>query len=142
MKTIRLFLITVVLSSLVGCSSSDDGPSGPQVSNDLYGEWTLDFLILNGEFEGNFECEEKIDYRFNSDNTYSKTEYITGSQGNCSESVSFSGEWEILQEQSIELTPNSPSISGETIDFEITDNEGLRLEISRSSIRTEVYQRP
>ena len=143
MKKIRLFLAAITLVSLIGCSSSDDGPDGPQVSNDLLGEWTLDFLILNGDFEGNFECEQKVDYIFNSDGAYSKAEYITDSQGNCKESVSFSGEWKALSEQSIELTPNSSSITGETVDFEITDNQGqARLEITRSSIRTEVYKRP
>ena len=142
MKSIKLYTsLIVVLIMFAGCSSDDDGPSGPQVSSNLFGEWTLDFLIINGELEGDLACEEKIDYKFNSDNTYTKTEFTTDDQDNCVESINFSGNWEVLTEQSIELTPNSSSISGETIEFELINSEST-LEITRNSSRTEVYVRP
>ena len=143
MKSIKFYIsLIVALIMFAGCSSDDDGPSGPQVSNDLFGEWTLDFLIIDGGFESDFACEEKIDYTFNSDNTYVREDFFTDDQGNCADDVSFTGTWEVLTEQSIELTPNSSSISGETIDFEITNNNEIRLEITRNSSRTEVYVRP
>ena len=111
------------------------------VSQDLLGEWTLDFLIVDGNFESDFECEERIDYTFNSNNTYSQAEFFTNSQGNCSDDI-VNGTWEALTEESIELTPNNSSISVEIIDFKITNNNEIRLEIERDSTRTEIYQRP
>ena len=65
MKSIKLYTsLIVALIMFTGCSSDDDGPSGPQVSSNLYGEWTLDFLIIDGNLETDFACEEKIDYKF------------------------------------------------------------------------------
>ena len=142
MKTIKLYTsLIIALIMLAGCSSDDDGPSGPQVSSDLFGEWTLNFLVIDGDFQSDVPCEEKIDYRFKSDNTYTKTSFTTNDADNCIVSIDFSGNWEALSEQSIELTPNSSSVDGETIDFEINQQENT-LEIIRSSTRTEVYQRP
>ena len=142
MKSIKLYTsLIVALIMFAGCSSDDDGPSGPQVSSNLYGEWTLDFIIVDGDLQGDLACEELTDYKFNSDNTYTKTEFTTNAQDNCVESVNFSGTWDALSEQSIELMPNSSSISGETIEFELINSEST-LEITRSASRTEVYVRP
>ena len=112
------------------------------VSQNLLGKWTLEFLIVDGDFESDFACEERIDYTFNSDNTYSQAEFFTNNQGNCNDDIEFTGTWEALTEESIELTPNNSSISGEIIDFKITNNDEIRLEIERDSTRTEIYQRP
>lgn len=141
-KTFYL-MIAIAVIGLTGCSSDDDGggPTGPQVSSSLYGDWTLDLLIVNGETEGNFPCEEEVDYRFNSDNSYTKTRFNTNSSGNCEQSLEVIGNWEALTEQSILLTPNSSEVDSETINFELISNN-TKLEITRSSSRTEIYERP
>lgn len=142
MKSIKFYsAILLAVLTLSACSSSNDGPSGPQVSNNLYGEWSLSFVIINGDLQGDLACEEKIDYKFNSDNTYTKTEFTTDTQDNCIESISYSGNWEALTEQSLDLMPNSSSIDDETIEFELINTES-RLQIIRSTTRTEVYERP
>ena len=142
MKTIRFFLTAIILSSLIGCSSSDDdGPSGPQVSSNLYGEWTLVFKNVNGQLQGDLSCEERIDYKFNSDKTYSKTRFSTNDQNNCVEAISFTGTWEIITKQSIKLTPNISSVDAETIEFELINSDET-LQIFRNTTTTEIYQRP
>jgi hypothetical protein len=63
--------LIIALIMLAGCSSDDDGPSGPQVSSDLFGEWTLQF-IDDGNGVEDPTCAERLYYKFNSDNTYEK----------------------------------------------------------------------
>jgi len=140
LKLKAILLLSLIV--LTGCSSDDDGgPTGPQVSSDLYGEWTIDLIISNGETNGNISCDDKINYKFNSNETYIKNTFATDESDNCIESLNISGSWEIITEQSIMLTPNSSELNSETIDFElISDNE--KLQINRSENLTEIYVRP
>ena len=139
MKSIKLYTsLIVALIMLAGCSSDDDGPSGPQVSSDLFGEWTLQF-IDDGNGVEDPTCAEKLYYKFNSDNTYEKKDFSLDAQDNCVEASTVNGTWETITEQSIELTPLSSDSNIETIEFEFVGNN---LKILRNSTTEEIYQRP
>ena len=139
MKSIKLFTsLILALIMFAGCSSDDDGPSGPQVSNDLFGEWTMQFIDDGTGVEDPL-CSERLYYKFNSDNTYEKKEFSLNAQDNCQEASTINGTWEALSEQSIELTPLSSSSDIEVIEFEFVGNN---LKIIRNSTTEEIYQRP
>ena len=139
MRSLKLYIgLVVALLTIAGCSSDDDGPSGPQVSEKLFGEWTMQF-IDDGNGVDDPLCSERLYYKFNSDNTYEKSDFALNEQDNCVEASTVNGTWEAISEQSIELTPNSSNFSGEVIEFEFVGNN---LKIIRSSTTEEIYQRP
>ena len=139
MKMIKLYTsLIIALIMLAGCSSDDDGPSGPQVSSDLFGEWTMQFIDDGNGVEEPL-CSEKLYYKFNSDNTYERKDFSLDPQDNCVEAGSDNGTWETISEQSIELTPLSSDSNIETIEFEFVGNN---LKILRNSTTEEIYQRP
>ena len=137
MKTIRLFLAAIALVSLIGCSSSDDD-GGIQVSNDLYGEWTMQF-IDDGNGVKDPLCSERLYYKFNSDNTYQRKDSSINPQDECVDANTINGNWEAISEESIELTPLSSDSNEEIIEFEFV---GSNLKIIRNSGTEEIYQRP
>ena len=142
MRAIQLYSsLIIALFILGGCSSDDDGgPSGPQVPSALYDEWTTELLIINGETDGNISCEERIDYKFNSNGTYNKEVFTTNASDNCESSLNITGNWEVLTEQSIMLTPNSSAVQGETLNFELISSN-TKLQINRNASRTEIYEK-
>lgn len=142
----NLLCVAIVIAatlSFTSCSSDDDngGPTGPQVSTNLYGNWTMSFRIFNGETEFDLSCEQQLDYKFNSDKTYTKKEFATNSNDNCVESNVTNGTWEAITENSITLTPYDASETPEIIDFEFVNNDNdLRVERTQNLI--EIYERP
>ena len=139
MKSIKFYIsLIVALIMFAGCSSDDDGPSGPQVSNDLFGEWTMQFIDDGNGVEDPL-CSEKLYYKFNSDNSYEKEDFTNNDQDDCIVASTVTGTWSTLSEQSIELTPNSSNFNGEVVEFEFV---GENLKIIRSSGIEEIYERP
>jgi len=131
-------IMAIAIMGVMGRSSDDDGLSGPQVSNDLFGEWTMQFIDDGTGVEDPL-CSERLYYKFNSDNTYEIKEFSLNAQDNCQEASTINGSWEALSEQSIELTPLSSSSDIEVIEFEFV---GDNLKIIRNSTTEEIYQRP
>ncbi|WP_127845540.1 lipocalin family protein [Psychroflexus aestuariivivens] len=134
-------LVLLVAIFTISCSSDDDGgPSGPTVSNDLYGTWSLNYYQEDGTLVNQIECEEDIEYRFVSDQTYSKTTFSENENSNCETALIINGDWEIIDEENILLMPSSSTQPEENINFNLI-NEGEELEIFRSGNRLEVYNK-
>ena len=142
MKTIKLLSISIlVILFTVSCSSDDDGPSGPTVSNQVFATWNLAIISENGVLETDIPCDSALKYTFNSNKTYSKVTFTDSSDGNsCDESLVISGSWEVVEDDVLQLTPSSSTFEVETISIELfNDNQSLRIE--RSSTLTEIYNK-
>lgn len=146
MKNLKLLhLASLILFSFVfiSCSSDDDsGPSGPSVSNDLYGTWNLSYYQEGNEGTvTDFPCSEDLEYKFNSDNTFSKINFSGDDNTNCNEGLIINGDWEIIDETTINLIPSVSSQPDEEISFQLLNN-GTELKIFRDGGRVEDYRRP
>ncbi|MFN2261286.1 MAG: lipocalin family protein [Psychroflexus sp.] len=146
MKNLKLLkLATLILFSLalVSCSSDDDGgPTGPTVSNDLYGNWNmLEYYEDVQNPVSEVPCEEYLEYKFNSDKTYTKKQFSGEDTNNCNEALTIQGEWEVIDESNILLTPAASSQSIEEFNFQLRNN-GEELRVFRSNGITEEYRRP
>lgn len=132
-----IFLIFIGTS----CSSDDDaGPTGPSISNQVFGTWNLSIIIQNNQIDDNFPCEEDIEYTFNSNGTYSKRVYSTDANQNCVVATTTNGNWEAIEDNIMQLNPFSASSSSETLDISLRNN-GNQLQIIRSSNLTELYNK-
>ena len=144
MKKITLFTVLILaLISFTACSSDDDGgPTGPTVSNQIYATWNMVFFIQNGVLNSDVECDSDIEYKFNSNRTYSKTLFSEPSNGGntCDISFTINGSWEIVSDDVIKLTPSSSNFPSETLTLKLFDNN-QQLEVKRSLNLTEVYNR-
>ena len=142
MKTIKLLSISILaILFTVSCSSDDDGPAGPTVSNQVFATWNLAIISENGVLETDIPCDFDLEYTFNSNETYSKTIFTDSNDGNsCDISVEINGNWEVIEDDVLQLTPSSSTFGVETISIELfDDNQSLRIE--RSSSLTEIYNR-
>lgn len=142
MKLIRYYSILVFsVFILWSCSSDDDGPSGPTVSNQIFATWKLAFFVEDGEVFTEFSCDSDLQYNFSSNRNYTKTIFTESENGNtCDVSVVISGKWEILEDNVLELTPSSNAFNSETLTLNVINNN-QQLEIRRSSNLTQVYNR-
>lgn len=138
-NSIKVLLATLVMFSFTACSDDDDEPSGPQVSSQLYATWMLDSKQVDGTVEFDLSCTETIEYQFLSNRTYVKTTY-TGSNTPCDIALTINGSWEIVDENTITLTPSSSTINPETLSFTIVDNNAT-LQVNRSQALIEFYER-
>ena len=141
MKTIKLLSISILVILFTISCSSDDSPSGPTVSNQVFATWNLAIISENGSLETDIPCDSDLEYTFNSNGSYSKTTFADSNNGNsCEVSVTINGSWEVIEDDVLQLTPSSSTEAVETISIELFDNnQSLRIE--RSSSLTEIYNR-
>lgn len=144
MKKISLFSVVILaLITFTACSGDDDGgPTGPTISNQIFATWNMVFFIENGVLNSDVECDSDIEYKFNSNKTYSKTLFSEPSNGGntCDISLVINGSWEIVSDDVLKLTPSSSTFSTETLTLKLFPNN-QQLEIKRSLSLTEVYDR-
>lgn len=144
MKNLKLVAIALFSLAIFSCSSDDDNvPTGPTVSSNLYATWNMLEYYEQDDIQNpvtEIPCNEDLQYTFNSNKTFTKTEFSGDDINNCQVSVTINGDWEIIDENTILLIPSSSSISEEEINFQLGNN-GQELKIFRGST-VEEYRRP
>lgn len=132
------FILSVVACSLtiVNCSREDDDKTGSG-ENNLYGTWSLDYYINDGQLVEEIVCSEQVMYVFSSNGTYSKTTFSGEGSSNCQIAVIVKGTWEGLGDNNYQLTPNG-SESNDPLNITFQDNF-TKFVIARSDSFTEVF---
>jgi len=147
MKTLhKLNLVLILLLSLVitSCSSDDDGgPTGPTVSSDLYGTWNmLEYYEDIQNPVSDIPCDDYLEYKFNSDKSYTKYAFSGEDSNNCTQALIIEGDWEVIDENNILLSPLSAGQPDEEFNFQLRNN-GQELRVFRNDGNIiEEYRRP
>lgn len=111
-KLLLLFSALTFLSmSFISCSNDDDGPSDT-VNNSIYGTWETDYKVVNGTFvEGSDLCDEKLEYRFTNNGSYTLKTFTGENSEDCLEDTQTYGSWEYLGNDNYLIHGNNITIT-------------------------------
>lgn len=141
MKNKIYTLSTILLISLFfSCSSDDDGVSISQASRDLRGNWELTQIIENNAPIANIPCNQRREFRFNQDFSYSEDTYAGSDPDNCSLAATFNGEWENIEEDMVLTLRRAGSESTESFAITFRNNK-TEFDVVKSSGRTLTYEK-
>lgn len=113
-KLLLLFgFLTFASFSFISCSGDDDGDRDV-VDNDLYGTWTIDYILVNGVIteDANLVCSQLLKYRFRNNDTYELTTFAGDDNTDCDESATAYGQWEYLEDDQFLIYPNGVDVEG------------------------------
>lgn len=111
-KLLLLFGALAFLSiNTISCSNDDDG-SRDIVNANIYGTWSTDYKVVNGQFlEGSDICDEKLEYRFSNNGTFTLKTFTGDDPTNCLENTQTYGSWEYLGNDKYLIHGNNVTIT-------------------------------
>ncbi|MDO5656286.1 MAG: lipocalin family protein [Flavobacteriaceae bacterium] len=99
-----------VAFGFVSCSGDDDG-GNDVVNSNFTGKWTTDFNVFAGQIVNITSCDEKVEYNFNTNGTFTMKTFTGEDLTNCADDTQVSGKWQYLGNEKYLIHTNSVTIS-------------------------------
>lgn len=152
MKKTKLFCgILIGLMIFSSCSSDDDGNNDGNNDSSIIGTWktTKEIFVDSGGImttNNRDDCEQMGRIVFSSNGSFSESGFFSGmdSSGNCIQDTNNSGQWEIINGNTLRITLTVVDDNGYIGDYLIveTTNNTLKIDadLDESSIEKEIYE--